>query len=103
MSTSCAWLGLRLRAGPAFSGGAVVARTAWEGGEAGEAGWRWPAAGPMGWGRASACRPGPELVGVSYCPDVRDPVGCGVEREHRHGDAVLLGPPARLAVDRALP
>ena len=52
--------------------------------------------------RASACRPGPELVGVAYCPDVRDPVACDVEREHRHGDAVLLGHQAGLAVDRVL-
>ena len=49
----------------------------------------------------SACRPGPELVGVAYGPDVLDPVACDVEREHRHGDAVLLGHQAGLAVDRA--
>jgi hypothetical protein len=40
--------------------------------------------------RASARRPGPELAGVAYCPDVLDPVACDVEREHRYGDAVLL-------------
>ena len=34
--------------------------------------------------RGSARRPGPELVGVAYCPDVLYPVACDVEREHRH-------------------
>ena len=55
------------------------------------------------WGdvRASACRPGPELVGVAYCPDVLDPVSCNVERVYRHDDAVLLDHQAGLAVDRA--
>jgi hypothetical protein len=28
--------------------------------------------------------------GKRYYPDVPDPVACDVEREHRHGDAVLL-------------
>ncbi len=50
----------------------------------------------------SACRPGAELVGVADGPDVLDPVAVDVEREHRHGDAVLLGYQAGLAVDRAL-
>jgi len=50
----------------------------------------------------SARRPGPEFVGVAYCPDAGDPVACDLEREHRHGDAVLPGYQAGLAVDRAL-
>ena len=50
----------------------------------------------------SARRPGPQLLGVAHCPDVGDPVVCDVEREHRDGDAVLLGCQAGLAVDRAL-
>jgi hypothetical protein len=33
---------------------------------------------------------------------VPDPPVCDLEREHRHGDAVLLGDQAGLAVDRAL-
>src|SRR5450755_637364 len=56
----------------------------------------------MLWSRVSAGRPGPELAGVAYCPDAGDPVSCDVEREHCHGDAVLLGYQAGLAVDRAL-
>jgi hypothetical protein len=55
---------------------------------------------PQKW--VSARRPGPELAGVAYGPDVRDPVGSDVEREHRHGDAVELSDQAGLAVDRAL-
>src|SRR5271156_579878 len=50
----------------------------------------------------SACRPGPEFLGVAYGPDVLDPVAGDLEREHRHGDAVLLGDQAGLAIDRAL-
>ena len=53
--------------------------------------------------RVSAGRPGPELVGVADGPDVGDPVACDLEREHRNGDAVLLGDQAGLAVDRVLP
>src|SRR5260370_29577413 len=52
--------------------------------------------------RASARRPGTELLGVAYYPDVLDPIAGDVEREHRHGDAVLLSHQAGLAVDRAL-
>src|SRR2546430_8242586 len=48
--------------------------------------------------RVSARRPGTELLGVAYCPDVLDPVAHDVEREHRHGDAVLLSHQAGLAV-----
>jgi hypothetical protein len=33
---------------------------------------------------------------------VPDPVACDVEREHRHGDAVLLSHQTGLAVDRTL-
>jgi hypothetical protein len=55
-----------------------------------------------GWETRSACRPGPEFLGVADGPDVLDPVVGDVEREHRHGDAVLLGDQAGLAVDRAL-
>ena len=51
--------------------------------------------------RVSACRPGPELLRVPYCPDVLDPVACDLEREHRH-DAVELGRQAGLTVDRTL-
>src|SRR5207248_5020098 len=50
----------------------------------------------------SARRPGPELIGVAYRPDVRDLVVRDLEREHGHGDTVLLGHQAGLAVDRAL-
>src|SRR5207253_9048364 len=53
-----------------------------------EAGWQRLSADLMVWRRASARRPGPELLGVPYCPDVLDPVACDAEREHRHGDAV---------------
>src|SRR6201994_4455693 len=53
-------------------------------------------------GPASARRPGPELIGVAYRPDVRDLVTRDLEREHGHGDAVFLGHQAGLAVDRAL-
>src|SRR5258708_20650398 len=66
-------------------------------------------AGVGGWQRArwqgdagSARRPGPELVGVAYGPDVLDPVASDVEREHRHGDAVLLSHQTGLTVDRTL-
>src|SRR5215469_11997597 len=59
-------------------------------------------ADPMVWRRASARRPGPELVGVEYCPDVPDPAARDVERQHRPGDAVQLSDQARLTVDRAL-
>src|ERR1700692_4900304 len=52
-------------------------------------------------GRASARRPGPEFLGVAHDPDVLDPATCDVEGEHCHGDAVLLGQQAGLAVDRA--
>jgi len=48
---------------------------------------------------ASACRPGPELVRVAYCPDALDPVACELEREYRHGDAALLSHQTGLAVD----
>src|SRR5262249_5636400 len=51
---------------------------------------------------ASARCPGPELVGVENCPDGLDPVACDVERQHRHGDAVLLSHQTGLAVDRPL-
>src|ERR1700728_4423867 len=51
--------------------------------------------------RASARRPGPELLGVAYDPDVLDPVACDVEREHRHDHAVLLSHQTGLAVDGA--
>ena len=50
----------------------------------------------------SVGRPRPELLGVQYGPDVLDPVAGDVERHHHHGDAVLLGDQAGLAVDRAL-
>ena len=63
---------------------------------------RTPLPGHRGRGRRSARRPGAELVGVPYGPDVLDPVTVDVEREHRHGDAVLLSHQAGLAVDRAL-
>src|SRR6266536_2358291 len=56
---------------------------------------------PMGCRRGSARRPGPEFLGVAYCPAALDPVACDVEREHRHGDAVLLSHQTGLAVDRA--
>jgi hypothetical protein len=52
--------------------------------------------------RVSARRPGPELVGVEYCPKPRDLAACDVERVYRHGDAVQLGDQTRLAVDRTL-
>src|SRR5215475_10332225 len=52
--------------------------------------------------RGSAHPPGLELLGVAYCPDVLDPVACDLEREHGHGDAVLLGDQPGLAVDRTL-
>jgi hypothetical protein len=51
---------------------------------------------------ASARRPGTEFLGVAYRPDVPDPVARDLEREHRDGDAVLLGDQAGLAVDRTL-
>jgi hypothetical protein len=60
------------------------------------------AADPRAWRRVPASRPGPELVGFEYCPDVRDLVVCDVERVHRHGDAVQLGHQAGLTVDRTL-
>jgi hypothetical protein len=50
----------------------------------------------------SASRPGPEFVGIADGPDVLDFLACEVEREHRGGDAVVLGHQARLAVDGAL-
>ena len=50
-------------------------------------------------GRASACGPGAEFVGVTHDPDVPDPVASDVEREHGHDQAVLLGHQAGLAVD----
>ena len=49
----------------------------------------------------SAGGPGPELVGVEYCPDAGDLVAGDLECVHHHGDAVLLGYQAGLAVDRA--
>jgi len=58
-------------------------------------------AGPLPLSRYSARGPGAEFVGVAYYPDVLDPVACDLEREHRHGDAVLLGHQAGLAVDGA--
>jgi len=33
---------------------------------------------------------------------VLDPVACDVEREHRHGDAILLSDQTGLSVDRTL-
>jgi hypothetical protein len=33
---------------------------------------------------------------------VLDPVACDVERDHRHGDAILLNHQTRLTVDRTL-
>src|SRR5271169_2110740 len=71
-------------------------------GRAGVAGWQQLSADPVGWRRASARRPGPELLGIEYYPDVLDPVACEVEGHHRHDDAVLLSDEARLAVYRAL-
>jgi hypothetical protein len=41
-------------------------------------------------------------VGVADRPDVGDPPACDGEREHRHGDAVLLSDHTGLAVDRPL-
>src|SRR5215831_11585144 len=52
--------------------------------------------------RASAHRPGTEFLGVAYYPDVLDPVARDVEREHRHGEAILLSHDTGLAVDRTL-
>jgi hypothetical protein len=49
--------------------------------------------------RASASRPRPELLRVAYCPDVLDPVAGDVERDHYHGDAILLSRQAGLTVD----
>src|SRR5436190_20975394 len=49
--------------------------------------------------RVPARRPGPELVGVEYRPDVLDLVACDVEGQHRHGDAVQLSDQAGPAVD----
>jgi hypothetical protein len=46
--------------------------------------------------------PGPELLGVTYRPDVLDSIAYEVEREHCHGDAVLLSHQTGLTVDRAL-
>src|SRR5690348_6237562 len=54
------------------------------------------------WALGSVSRPGPELFGVAYRPDVLDPVVGDVEREHRYGDAVLLRDQAGLSVDRPL-
>src|SRR5215510_12151171 len=51
---------------------------------------------------ASAGRPGTQLLWVAYGPDVPYPVPCDLEREHRHGDAILLSHQPWLAVDRAL-
>jgi hypothetical protein len=45
---------------------------------------------------------GRSFLGVAYYPDVLDPVAGDIEREHRHGDAVLLRDQAGLAVDRTL-
>jgi len=47
------------------------------------------------WPRAGACR-------VEYRPDAGDLLACDLERVDRHGDAVLLGHQAGLAVDCAL-
>jgi hypothetical protein len=57
--------------------------------------------GKAGWETWSAC-PGPEFLGIAHGPDALDPVASDVERDHGHGDAVLLGDQAGLAVDRAL-
>jgi hypothetical protein len=83
-----------------FSGGAVVTRPAWEG----RGGWVAAAlSGPRWYGDA----PQPvvqrrSFSGVTYGPDVLDPVASDVEREHRHGDAVLLTDQTGLTVDRTL-
>ena len=58
--------------------------------------------GPSVWGGASGRGPGPELAGVEYRPDAGDLLACDLERVDRHGDAVLLGHQAGLAVDCAL-
>jgi hypothetical protein len=59
------------------------------------------AVGPGGKVEPSATRPGPEFLVVAHYPDVPDPAACDVEREHGHGDAVLLSYQPGLAVDRA--
>ena len=41
-----------------------------------------------GTNRLLGCRPGTELVGVAYYPEVFDPPACDVECVDRHGDAV---------------
>src|SRR5258707_15213289 len=56
----------------------------------------------MVWRRASARRPATEFLGITYGPDVLDPVASDVEREPRHGDAVLLSDQTGLTVDRTL-
>ena len=92
------WIRTPPQAGP-FS----PAEPWWSGpaGRAGRLGGGSLSADLMVWRRVSACRPGPEFLGVAYDPDVLDPVACDVEREHRHGDAVLLSHQAGLAVDGA--
>src|SRR6201991_4209285 len=47
-------------------------------------------------GRGSA-RPGPELFGVAHRPDLPDPTAAEGEREHRHGDSVVLQHQTRLS------
>src|SRR5262249_27871389 len=55
------------------------------------------------WRRASACRPGPEFLGVEYRPDVPDPVACDIESQDRQGDSGLLRHQAWLTVDCTFP
>jgi hypothetical protein len=85
-----------------WDGGIVV----WRGEEASPtllpAGIRQPAADPAVRVRVSACRPGPELVGVEYGSDVLDPDACDVERVHRHGGAIQLSHQAGWPLNRAL-
>src|SRR5215469_13392050 len=50
---------------------------------------------------ASACSPGPELVGVADGPDAGDAVAGDLEGEDGDGGAVELGDQAGLAVDGA--
>src|SRR6516162_1009875 len=61
---------------------------------------------PLTWSHVGARhpplgRPGSELLGVAYRPDVGDPAGGHSEREHRGGRAASLNHQAGLPVDRA--